>query len=194
VFAVYYIAHASNWRGIVKVIQRVFLASLFFMLTVLLSVWFYPGIDEEFTNYYSRVQGGIGSTTYTQIAIGALDIGSAFLCVSALFYGVTLVYRRRRRLPHSSAPKPELAETEVEDNRGGAQFKRRLLLIPIWLLAQYLWNLFSGMSIGTALDMMTSLNELWVSAAAVTVIVLYAKNYRLVFEGKGSKGKAVPKE
>ncbi len=79
-----------------QTLKRIFLSSLFFMLTVILAIWFYPEIEEQFTSFYDRVQGGVGSTAYTQIAIGALDIGSALLCVSSLFYGVMLIARRKQ--------------------------------------------------------------------------------------------------
>jgi len=81
----------------VQTLKRIFLSSLFLMLTVLLAIWFNPEIDQQFSNFYYRVQGGVGSTAYTEIAIGALDIGSALLCASSLFYGVMLIARRKQK-------------------------------------------------------------------------------------------------
>ncbi|MGB0063073.1 MAG: hypothetical protein WBP85_01395 [Terracidiphilus sp.] len=68
--------------------------------------------------------------------------------------------------------------------------KRRLLLIPAWLVAQYVYNLFSGMSAGLALAAMTSIAELWYSAIVIAVIVLYANNYKLEY---GNKKAETPK-
>ncbi len=39
------------------------------------------------------------------------------------------------------------------------------------------------MSAGQALDMMTSIESLWISAFVITVVVLYANNYQVVFGG-----------
>jgi hypothetical protein len=96
-FVAYYSADTLSGRRIVQAIRRVFLASLFFMLTVLLAIWFYPAISAQFSNFNSSVQGGVGSGTSAYFyALDALDIASALLCVSALFYGILLAARRRR--------------------------------------------------------------------------------------------------
>ncbi|MFZ0395435.1 MAG: hypothetical protein WBX09_13840 [Terracidiphilus sp.] len=66
-------------------------------------------------------------------------------------------------------------------------FNRRLFLIPVWFLAQWVHNLFLGMSLGQALDMMTSIESLWISAVVVTVIILYAGGYQVVYESSAAK-------
>jgi hypothetical protein len=84
---------------------------------------------------------------------------------------------------------PEQTETKPAQNkRQTAMHKRRLWLIPAWLVAKYLWNMVSGMSAGQALDAMTSINNLWISAVVITVIVLYAMNYQVTYE-KAAKPK-----
>jgi len=167
----------------VQVIRRIFLASLFFVITVILTIWFYPGISEEFSSFNSSVQGGVGSDTSAYFwALNALDIGAALLCASALFYGGMLIARRKK----TKAAIPEPAPAKPGGKK--ATNNRRLLLIPAWFLAQYIWNLFSGMSAVQALSMMTTINSLWISAVVITAIVLYANDYQVVF-GKDSDGK-----
>ncbi len=175
-----------------QAIRRVFFASLFFVLTVLLAIWFYPGISEKFSNFNSNVQGGIGSdSTAYYWALNALDVGAALLCASALFYGAILAFRRRKAIGQVENSAPAIAKALGKNSRQSAQFRRRLLLIPVWLVAQYVWNLFSGMSASQALAMMTSIESLWISVVVITVIVLYARNYQVVF-GKESEQKRKP--
>lgn len=60
--------------------------------------------------------------------------------------------------------------------------KRRLLLIPAWLLAQFFQSFHQqGSSVG-AFEKMTSLNDLWLSFVVIVVVVLYANRYEVVFE------------
>jgi hypothetical protein len=47
------------------------------------------------------------------------------------------------------------------------------------------------MSASQALAMMTSIESLWISVVVITVIVLYARNYQVVF-GKESEQKRKP--
>jgi hypothetical protein len=108
----------------------------------------------------------------------ALGQGLAALGVCGVFYGARLTARRNR---NHGQKKP------------AAKHTRRLLLIPVWFLAQYVYNLFSGLSMGRSLAMMTSIESLWYSAVVVTVIVLYARNYQVVF-GDGTAGKPEPTE
>jgi hypothetical protein len=121
--------------------------------------------------------------TYVTIAF---DLGLAALCISGLFYGI-LVARRKKETDKIAKPALEPTTAASKSNRQSIRLKRRLLLIPVWFLAQYLWNMFSGMSFGEALDMMTSINSLWISAVVITAIVLYAKNYQVVYESNATK-------
>ncbi|MGA3101593.1 MAG: hypothetical protein ABSD61_07010 [Terracidiphilus sp.] len=78
-------------------IKKVFFASLFFMLTVLLAIWFYPEISAQFSNFNSSVQGGVGNGTDAYfLALDALDVAAALLCASALFYGIMLAARKMK--------------------------------------------------------------------------------------------------
>jgi hypothetical protein len=167
----------------VKVIRRAFLASLFFVLSVVLAIYFYPGISEQFSSFNSSVQGGVGAGSNAYfLALSTLDVSSALLCASALFYGAMLVARRKRASTSAEASIPAPAGAEGKDAQQSARFRRRLLLIPIWLSAQYVWNLVHGASLVSALEAMTSISSLWVSAVVVTVTILYARNYEVVFE------------
>jgi len=60
-------------------------------------------------------------------------------------------------------------------------FNRRLFLIPAWLVAQFAWNLFSGSSLRSAFEEMTSLNSIWASLVVIVAIVLYARGYQVAF-------------
>lgn len=53
-------------------------------------------------------------------------------------------------------------------------FNRRLFLIPIWLVAQYIWNLYQQGSFAQAFAAMTSLDSLWVSFIVTIAIIYYA--------------------
>lgn len=168
-----------------QAIKNVFLGSLFFVVTILLAIWFYPGISEEFSGFNSSVQGGVGSGTSAYfLALNALDIGAALLCASALFYMGMLIARRKKAVANTQEPQPAISPAAIHGKKSA--HNRRLLLIPIWFLAQYIHNLFSGIPFGQALAMMTSIESLWYSVVVVTVIVLYARNYQVVF-GKVAK-------
>ena len=168
-----------------QTIRRVFLASLFFMLTILLAIWFYPWTSQQLSEFNSTVQGGVGYDTSAYfLALGALDAGLALLCTASLFYGTLLVVRRGKTSTLVEGSKPAPAKAAGRETHKSVVLNRRFLLIPVWLVAQYLWNLFSGMSAGQALDMMTSINSLWISAVVITVVVLYARNYQVVFGNK----------
>lgn len=176
-----------------QTIPRVFLASLFFVLTVLLAVWFFPEMAGQFSNFNSNIQGGVGFGTGAYFsALYALDVGLALLCVSVLFYVGMMIARRKKR----EAPTPEPAPAILPTKTGGKRVthNRRYLLIPVWFLAQYVHNLFLGMSAGQALDMMTSIEDLWFSLVVVVVVVLYANGYGVEFgKGPDQKPKSVVK-
>jgi hypothetical protein len=53
-------------------------------------------------------------------------------------------------------------------------FNRRLLLIPVWLVAQYLWNVIGQHSLTRGFEVMTSLDSIWVSFIVTAAIVYYA--------------------
>jgi H+/Cl- antiporter ClcA len=164
----------------VQTIRRVFLASLFFVLTVLLAVWFFPEMAEQFSSFNSNVQGGVGFGTDAYfLALYALDVGLALLCASALFYVGMLIARQKTTVANPPDPDPAIPPAKTGDKK--AKRNRRLLLIPVWFLAQYIYNLFSGMSLGQALGMMTSIESLWLSFVVVVVVILYANGYGVAF-------------
>jgi len=59
---------------------------------------------------------------------------------------------------------------------------RRLLLIPAWFVAQYVWDLFPSWDFVGALEAMTSPISLMTSLLVIVVIVLWANKYQVVFE------------
>lgn len=124
-------------------------------------------------------------TEYEAATALALDAGLAILCVSGVFYELPMIAKRKRTAS-------TVAVTGKRKRRPTAA-KHRLLLIPAWLLAQFVWNLFSGLPAGQALDTMTSIESLWASAVVITVIVLYARNYQVVF-GKDPQKPATPEK
>jgi len=165
-----------------QAIRRVFLASLFFTVTVLVAIWFFPEIANQFSNFNSSVQGGAGFGTNAYFwALYALDVGAALLCTSAVFYGAMLIVKRGRaeRLDQTqiAPPAPQIAAA----NEQRARRRRRLLLIPAWLIFQYVKNLFSGTSAVGAFEAMTSLESLFFSLVVVVVVVLYANGYQVTY-------------
>jgi hypothetical protein len=166
---------------IMQAIRRVFLVSLFFTVSVLVAIWFYPGIENWFSGFNSSVQGGIGSTTYAEIATGALDVGSALLCTSAVFYGAMLIAKRGKAEHPTNAPSAPTASKIAAGDGQRTRLRQRLLLIPVWLIFQYSKNLFSGMSPVGAFEAMTSLESLFFSLVVVAVVVLYANGYQVTY-------------
>ena len=95
----------TEFRGEdVKVFRRIFLASLFLVFTVLLAVWFYPGVRHSFFAFYYEVQGHVGTEEYQKTAVAALDVTFSLLCTSGIFYGIALAKSRKR-----SAAAPRMA-------------------------------------------------------------------------------------
>lgn len=179
--------------------KKVALWSAFFLAVVMLAFLFYPvavwlvrsvndGVSSGCLPGGQDYSGWCWSNPYTRFipteyegaAALALDAGLALMCVSGLFYGVPLVAKRKHVVATITVP------TSANGKRRATTARRRLLLIPAWFLAQYIWNLFSGMSFSQALGMMTSIQDLWYSAVVVTIIVIYAKNYQVAF-GKGTE-------
>ena len=183
-----------------KALKRVFLTSLFFLVNVAFAFCIYPavtfvihslnqGVSSGYNPaglFWSRLYPRFIPWEYETGAANAFDLGLATLCTSGLIYGI-LAKRQKKEIGTVTklAIEPTTAVGKV--NRQSLQFKRRLLLIPAWFVAQYLWNMFSGMSFGQSLDMMTSINSLWISAVVITAIVLYAKNYQVVYESNATK-------
>lgn len=67
--------------------------------------------------------------------------------------------------------------------------KTRLWLIPLWLVAQCVWIRTDVDSWLDALALMTSIEHLWPTAIVVTVVVLYANKYQLVYGKDAAKKK-----
>jgi hypothetical protein len=170
-------------------IRRLFLASLFFTLTVSVAIWFYPGIENWFSRFNSSVQGGIGSTAYAEVATGALDVGLALLCTSSVFYVAMLVANRKKANPPVDTPVNPPPPAGKGDAKS-ARLRCRLLLIPAFLVFQYVRNLFSGMSAVGSLEGMTSLGSLFFSFVVVVVVVLYANGYEVAFGSAAEKPKS----
>ncbi len=108
-----------------------------------------------------------------------IDLAISMLFASGLFCGAMLVTRRKKMEALTPDPVPAISPTKTSGK--AVTHNRRFILIPAWFLAQYIHNLILGMSVGQALDMMTSIESLWYSVIVVTVIVLYARNYKVVF-------------
>lgn len=95
----------TEFRGEdVKVFRRIFLTSLFLVFTVLLAVWFYPGVRHSFFTFYYEVQGHVGTEEYEETAVAALDVTFSLLCTSGIFYGIALAKSRGRS---TAAPRME---------------------------------------------------------------------------------------
>ena len=184
-----------------KALKWVLLASLFFLTNVAFAFCIYPGVSWVIHTLNHGVSSGYNPAglfwsrpyprfvpwQYESDVTIAFDLGLAVLCVSGLFYGILLAARRKSGIGKMTKPALEPTTAASKNNRQTIRLKRRLLLIPFWFLAQYLWNVSSGVSFGEALDMMTSINSLWISAVVITAIVLYAKNYQVVFESNATK-------
>ncbi len=188
-------------------LQRTFWVALFFLTTVVLAFGLYPLTAWAVHSINDGVSGlhADGSpNTYTRLvpagyeptAIGALDLGMSIVAVCGLFYGASLVRRQNDGLSELKENAKKPSKSAGKDKTTSGQANHRLWLIPIWFVAQYIWNFLSGMSAGQALDMMTSLNSLWISAVVITVIVLYAKNYQVVFgrDEERQKNSSAPKK
>ena len=178
-----------------QAIRRVLLASLFFLANISLAFWFYPGVTWAVRSlnrgissgynpaglFWSREYSRFIPLEYETATSIAFDLGIAALCVSGAFYGAMLIARRKKATapvdPASTPPAPSVRK-RVEQS---AQRRRRLLLIPAWLIFQYVKNLFSGMSGGGAFEAMTSLESLFFSLVVVAVVVLYANGYQVAF-------------
>jgi hypothetical protein len=93
----------------VKALKKVFLVSLFLLTTVLVAFCIYPGIlhavrlaNEGVSSGYNTA-GLFWSRSYTRFipseyeteTVIAFDLGVAVACVSGLFYGITLLARRK---------------------------------------------------------------------------------------------------
>jgi len=178
-----------------QAIRKIFHASLFFVTTISLAFVLYPAVRRlvllinygvsEGDGYYNPYTRFVPSSYQPGVTL-AFDLGLSVLGAAASFYWAMLVARRRKAYTPTSAPTPKPEESTAKNAEQSTQFKRRLILIPVWFLAQYLWNVFSGMSFGEALGTMTSINSLWISAVVITVIVLYAKNYQVVYESNAT--------
>lgn len=188
-------------------LQRIFLASLFFLATIVLAFGLYPLMAWTVHSMNDGVSGlhADGSpNTYTRLvpagyeptAIGALDLGMSIIAVCGLFYGALLIRRKNDGQSESERSVKEPSKSAGKDKTTSGKTNHRLWLIPIWFVAEYIWNLLSGMSAGQALDMMTTLNSLWISAVVITVVVLYAKNYQVVFgkDEERQKSSSAPKK
>jgi hypothetical protein len=116
-----------------------------------------------------------------------IDLAISMLFASGLFYGAMLVVRQRKAGRQDTVPMTAPAKPAAKSAETSARFRRRLFLIPAWLAAQYVWNLFSGETAGQALAMMTAIVELWPTAIVITVIVLYAKGYEIGYGNDTAK-------
>lgn len=180
--------------------KRVALWSAFLLAVVVLGFLLHPtatwlvqavndGVSSGCQPAYSGGDGWCWSRPYTRfvpttyepgVSLG-LDLGLSSLLAAALFHGIN--QRKQTRAVSNARSKSNL-------------IKRRLWLIPAWLVAQYIWNLFSGMSGVAAFETMTSIESLWISAVVITFIVLYANNYQLAFgkEAKQTKKPIIPQK
>jgi len=187
-----------------QAIRRVFLASLFFLANASLAFWFYSGVHWAVRSLNRGISSGYNPEglfwsreyprfipwEYETAASITFDLGLATLCVSGAFYGAMLIAKRKKATapvdPAPTTPAP-VASKRVERS---AQRRRRLLLIPAWLVFQYVKNLFSGMSGVRAFEAMTSIGSLYVSVIVVVVVVLYANGYEVGF---GNNAEQKPK-
>ena len=87
----------TEFRGEdVKVFRRIFLASLFLVSTVLLAIWFYPGVQISVYRFNASIQGSVGAR-HADTAAMALDVALSLLCTSGLFYGVGRLRSKKSR-------------------------------------------------------------------------------------------------
>jgi hypothetical protein len=186
-----------------QAIRKIFHASLFFVTTISLAFVLYPAIRRlvqlinsgvsEGDHYYNPYTRFVPSSYQPGVTL-AFDLGLSVLGAAALFYWAMLVARRRKSDTPTSAPTPKPVDSTAKNAEQSARFKRRLLLIPAWLVAQFIWNLFSGASAFDALLDTTSIESLFTSAVVITGIVLYARGYEIGFgndaaKKPGAKGK-----
>jgi hypothetical protein len=171
--------------------KRVVQWSAFFLAVVVLGFLLHPaaawivtiandGVSSGYNSaglYWSRPYTRFIPEQYESGFALALSLGLAALCACGVFYAVGLTARRKRG--HGQA-------------KTATKHTRRLLLIPVWLLAQYVHNLLSGMSMGQALAMMTSLESLLFSLVVVVVVVLYANGYQVAFGGAATQEQKLP--
>ena len=188
-----------------QAIRRIFLASLFFLANASLAFWFYSGVHWAVRSlnrgtssgynpeglFWSREYPRFIPWEYETAASIAFDLGLAALCVSGAFYGAMLIARRKKATaPVDTAPTTP-APAAGKRAEQSAQRRRRLLLIPAWLVFQYFKNLFSGMSGVGAIEAMTSIESLFFSDVVVAVVVLYANGYEVAF-GSNAKQESKP--
>jgi hypothetical protein len=176
----------------VPTLKRIFVGSLFVAFATILAFLLYHSVNETIRSANDAVSEGPGYyNAYTRFVptdfepgvSAALDLALSCLLAAGLFYGIAgRKWARNNALTPTEAPK-----TATKANAGFARTKQRLWLIPVWFVAQYGRNLFSGMSTGQALGAMTSIGELWISALVIAVIVLYANNYQVVFGDRDAK-------
>jgi hypothetical protein len=179
-----------------QAIRKIFHASLFFVTTISLAFVLYPVVRKlvllinygvsEGDGYYNPYTRFVPFTYQPGVTL-AFDLGLSVFGAAALFYWAMLVARQRKSENPTSAPRTKQEKSTTDNEEQSAKLKRRLLLIPAWLVAQFVWNMFSGASATDALSNMTSISSLWISAVVIIAIVLYAKNYQVVYESNAIK-------
>jgi hypothetical protein len=163
----------------VRLFRRILLGSSFFIVVLVLAFVLYPvvlwlvqfindGVSEG-SGYYNPYTRFVPASFEDGLSL-ALDLGLSAFGAAALFYGLMRIKRQN----------PRTTEAAIAGKEPPAKSARlmwinhRLWLIPVWLIARYIWNAIDQGSLVRGFEKMTSLESLWVTFIVIIAILYYA--------------------